>query len=581
MRNAHPLLLSTHYSALITQHYHRMPLTPAPRLRSRRRKGVAILVVSALAVLLAAAFFMGPTQYHSLVVFEVTEHFEITFLQNGTPKRQQCEAVIQRMTDVIAKNCAICRVREKRCLDKLDPLQQKILHGRPVDIPVMRVPTGVIAFKASGPEIAMQACQETERKGSPALGQGRCAPPGFESLALSLAKMGNSGKPAAGPDLRVMLGIPLIALAIAFAACWLIVRSQALHGRFTYDQIDTGPQKFHATPTPRIGGIALALALGGAIAALGTVQWISSEASDGLAMLALAAIPAFAGGLGEDLTRRVGVLARLMLTISSGVIASLLIGATLDRVDVPGFDALLQWPIFAIAFTAFAVGGVANAINIIDGYNGLVGGYAVLVLAAFAWVAFNVGDPVVLSASLTMAGALLGFLIWNYPKGKIFFGDGGAYLLGFWLAELSVLLVARNPEVSPWFPLALLAYPIIETLFSFYRKTLLRGHSAGHPDGLHFHMLIYKRLVRHHVVAKDPAELAHQNSAVAPLIWAGNALFILPALFFWRSTPGAILVTLAIGIGYLWLYSRLVNWRAPAWLIRSQRRIGHHRAETQ
>ena len=553
-----------------------MPLTPSPRLQTRRRKAIAILAVSALAVLLAAAFFMGPTQYHSLVVFEVAEHFEITFLQNGTPKRQQCEAVIQRMTDVIAKNCAICRVREKRCLDKLDPLQQKILHGRPVDIPVMRVPTGVIAFKASGPEIAMQACQETERKGSPALGQGRCAPPGFESLALSLAKMGNSGKPAAGPDLRVMLGIPLIALAIAFAACWLIVRSQALHGRFTYDQIDTGPQKFHATPTPRIGGIALALALGGAIAALGTVQWISSEASDGLAMLALAAIPAFAGGLGEDLTRRVGVLARLMLTISAGVIASLLVGATLDRVDVPGIDALLQWPIFAIAFTAFAVGGVANAINIIDGYNGLVGGYAVLVLAAFAFVAFKVGDPVVLSASLAMVGALLGFLKWNYPRGRIFLGDGGAYLLGFWLAELSVLLVARNAEVSPWFPLALLAYPIFETLFSIYRRKLLRGHSAGHADALHMHQLIYMRLTRLAKGLPDARKITHRNSKVAAYIWTGTALLILPCTFFWRDTPTLIGITVLFCGAYLWLYLRLIRWRAPAWMISSAKRSKFH-----
>lgn len=167
-------------------------------------------------------------------------------------------------------------------------------------------------------------------------------------------------------------------------------------------------------------------------------------------MLALAAIPAFAGGFAEDVMKRFGILARLMLTAAAGVIAALLVGATLDRVDVPGIDMLLQWPIFAIAFTAFAVGGVANATNIIDGYNGLAGGYAVILLAALAWVASQVGDPVVLTASLAMLGALLGFLAWNYPAGKIFMGDGGAYLLGFWLGELSVLLVVRNPDVSRW-----------------------------------------------------------------------------------------------------------------------------------
>jgi UDP-N-acetylmuramyl pentapeptide phosphotransferase/UDP-N-acetylglucosamine-1-phosphate transferase len=168
--------------------------------------------------------------------------------------------------------------------------------------------------------------------------------------------------------------------------------------------------------------------------------------------VALSAVPAFAGGFGEDVTKKIGVMARLMLTFASAVFASLLVGATLDRLDMPGLDTLLLWPVFAIAFTAFAVGGIANSINIIDGYNGLAGGYAVIVLAALAWVAGQVGDPVVLTASLAMLGALLGFLVWNYPAGKIFMGDGGAYLLGFWLGELSVLLVVRNPDVSPWFP---------------------------------------------------------------------------------------------------------------------------------
>ncbi len=512
-----------------------------PSVEHRRRKGIAILVLGTLAILLAAAAFIRPTQYHSLVVFNVTEHFEITFLQNATPKREQCEAVTQRITAVIAKNCAICKVRENRCLEQLDPLQSKILRGLPVDIPVMRIPTGAIAFKASGPEIAMLACQE----GSSAVTRGRCAPPGFESLALSLAKIGTPARQAVRPDWRAVTGIPLIALAIAFAACWLIIRSQGLHGRFTHDGTETGPQKFHAVPTTRIGGVAIAAALAGAILVLQALDWPTEAAADGVALLALAAIPAFAGGFGEDVTKRVGVLARLMLTAAAGVVASLLLGATLDRVDVPGIDMLLQWPIFAIAFTAFAVGGVANAINIIDGYHGLVGGYAVIVLAALAFVAFQVGDAVVLSSSLAMAGALAGFLVWNYPKGRIFLGDGGAYLLGFWLAELSVLLVARNPDVSPWFPMLLLAYPVFETFFSIYRRKILRGGSPGHADALHLHQLIYRRLARVSVGSRNPKDRTRRNSKVARYIWAGTGLFILPSLFLWRNTAALGLLALA------------------------------------
>ncbi len=135
--------------------------------------------------------------------------------------------------------------------------------------------------------------------------------------------------------------------------------------------------------------------------------------------------------MAEDITKKVGVLTRLLLTLLAAALGAWLLGAVLDRVDVPGLDTLLRWSPLAIAFTVFVVSGVANAINIIDGYNGLAGGYAVLVLAALAWVAAQVGDPFLMTAALAMIGALLGFLVWNYPRGKIFLGDGGAYLLGF------------------------------------------------------------------------------------------------------------------------------------------------------
>ncbi len=214
---------------------------------------------------------------------------------------------------------------------------------------------------------------------------------------------------------------------------------------------------------------------------------------------------------------------------------------------------------FAIAFTAFAVGGVANSINIIDGYNGLAGGYSVIVLAALAWVAGQVGDPVVLSASLAMLGALLGFLVWNYPRGKIFMGDGGAYLVGFWLGELSVLLVVRNPDVSPWFPIVLLAYPIVETLFSIYRRMFILGRSAGHADDMHLHQLIYRRLARITVAPRNSIDKLRRNNIVVLYICAGAALFMIPALLVWNSTSWLVVLGIAFWVAYLWLYLRLTR----------------------
>jgi len=504
------------------------------------------------------AIFPRPPQFHPYVVFQVGDALRITFLQRAQSTRSQCEATTTRMVQAMLAHCSACRPVEHRCLEKLDPRQSKIYHGQPVDIPVMRMPDGTAAFIANAPGLALQICQESEHQTASTLpGGAQCKAGSSENLALSVAAVG--GKTDAMPKFDVLSGMLLLPAAISFLFGYLILRFDRLHARFSHDLTTTGPQKFHAAPTPRIGGVAIAAALGGSMLALQALHWLRLEAAEGLAMLALAAIPAFAGGFAEDVTKCFGVLARLMLTIAAGVIASLLVGATLDQLDVPGFDALLQWPLFAIAFTAFAVGGVANAINIIDGYNGLAGGYAVLVLAALAWVAAQVGDSVVLAASLTMLGALLGFLVWNYPRGKIFLGDGGAYLLGFWLAELSVLLVTRNPDVSPWFPLLLLAYPIFETLFSVYRRKFLHGHSPGLPDALHLHQLIYMRLTRVAVGSKNAEEINYRNNRVAPYIWIASALFIAPSLFLWRYTPVLIVLSLVFCTAYVWQYFRLAR----------------------
>jgi UDP-N-acetylmuramyl pentapeptide phosphotransferase/UDP-N-acetylglucosamine-1-phosphate transferase len=339
--------------------------------------------------------------------------------------------------------------------------------------------------------------------------------------------------------------------------CWLLIASERWHGRFSHDHTDSGPQKFHEAAVPRIGGLALGAALALEVLALDLFSLISAEAAAGFALLALSAVPAFAGGIAEDLTKKVGPLARLLLTMAAGALAAVLVHASLDRLDIPGVDALLQsWPLIGIAFTAFAVAGVANSVNIIDGYNGLAGAFAVVALIAFAAVAAQLGDQIVLIASLSMLGAVTGFLIWNWPGGRIFMGDGGAYLLGFWLAELGVLLVVRNPSVSPWFPLLLLAYPVWETLFSVYRRAWRTRQSPGQPDAQHLHHLVYQSLL----VANgrdDAASRARSHRATMPRLM----LLIVPVAaiaVWWSENTGALIACTAIfAVIYTMLYRRL------------------------
>jgi UDP-N-acetylmuramyl pentapeptide phosphotransferase/UDP-N-acetylglucosamine-1-phosphate transferase len=356
-----------------------------------------------------------------------------------------------------------------------------------------------------------------------------------------------------GAGLFVLL---LTAFASAFT-CYLIVRYEALHAGWSVDPVEAGPQKFHAAPTPRIGGLGVMAGLfisGAALLVTG-----QSTVVEQFGFLVFAGLPAFLGGITEDVTKNVSVPVRLMLTMVAAAFGAWLLGAVLPRLDVPGIDTLLRWTPFAIAFTIFAVGGVANAINIIDGYNGLAAGHAAIVLAAMAYVSAQIGDSFLFTSALAMLGALLGFLAWNYPRGKIFLGDGGAYLLGFWLAELSVLLVVRHPEVSPWFPMLLLVYPIFETLFSMYRRKVMHGVSAGQPDRMHLHQMIYMRLTRTRADLSDPASIIRSNNRIAPFGWIMTLCCAIPAMVFWRETRWLMAASLLFCVAYISLYGWLFS----------------------
>ena len=222
---------------------------------------------------------------------------------------------------------------------------------------------------------------------------------------------------------------------------------------------------------------------------------------------------------------------------------------------------------------AFAVAGIANAINIIDGFNGLASVVCICMLLSLAYVALQVDDMFVLVVALMVAGAAAGFLIWNYPAGLIFLGDGGAYFLGFMLGELSVLLVMRNPEVSTWYAALLLIYPVFETLFSIYRRLFVRGKSPSMPDGIHLHSLIFRRLVLWAVIRKDAARaLTNSNALTSPYLWLLSLMAVLPATLFWRHSWVLILFCFIFVISYVWLYGRIVRFRTPHWMILGRRK---------
>ncbi|MBK7768816.1 MAG: glycosyltransferase family 4 protein [Sulfuritalea sp.] len=216
-------------------------------------------------------------------------------------------------------------------------------------------------------------------------------------------------------------------------------------------------------------------------------------------------------------------------------------------------------------FRCVLVAGLVNAFNIIDGFNGLAGGVASLILVGIAYVAFKVGDLVVLTASLTAIGAIAGFMLFNFPRGLVYLGDGGAYLLGFWIGELLILLVARNPQVSAWFPALLCSYPVCEMLFSIYRRAFVRRSHPGMPDMAHLHHLIYKRLVRWLVGPGLPASHEHGNALTSPYLWIITSVGVGPAVVFWQKTLILQIGCVMFAAAYVYAYVRIVRFRSSRW----------------
>lgn len=352
---------------------------------------------------------------------------------------------------------------------------------------------------------------------------------------------------------------------ITAAMCLLIVMTQRWHGKHSHDKDLSGVQKFHHLAVPRIGGLAIVAAWSLTTALLGSsFSGPSQNALGWIWTLLLISLPAFAAGLLEDLTKRVSVSLRLIAAFSSALLGSWLLGATVHHLNLWGVDQLLQFGPIAVVVTAIVVAGGANAINMIDGFNGLAASVVLIMAIAFGVIAGNVGDMMLVNYALLLASGAFGFLLLNFPVGRLFLGDGGAYFLGFGVAELAVLLLIRHPTLNAWWILSVCAYPVIELSFSIYRRKIVRKATPGAPDGMHLHTLVYRRFVSR-VMPRPSGMPWFQNAAVTCVISPCVAASTLGVVLFGSRMPLAIANVMAQVLVYVLVYRRLVRgrWRGP------------------
>jgi UDP-N-acetylmuramyl pentapeptide phosphotransferase/UDP-N-acetylglucosamine-1-phosphate transferase len=220
--------------------------------------------------------------------------------------------------------------------------------------------------------------------------------------------------------------------------------------------------------------------------------------------------------------------------------------------DIPFIGKLFLLQGGISIFYILSMVAVANGMNLIDGVNGLCGAVALSILGALLFLSYNTSDITMLSLIFNVILLLIPFVLINYPYGRIFLGDLGAYSLGLILSMLTIILFGRHPEISPWGAVLILIYPATEVVFSLLRR-MVKGVSIYHPDTAHLHLKLF------HFFRSQPHYKKIANALVTPAL-AGLWLFPLLLLTWVYQKPLFIWITIILFvILYGFLYAVVPN----------------------
>ncbi|RKG83290.1 MraY family glycosyltransferase [Corallococcus terminator] len=325
----------------------------------------------------------------------------------------------------------------------------------------------------------------------------------------------------------------LVSLLVALALTW-IVRERALAWGWL-DQTSSS-RKVHVRPVPRLGGIGI---VGGFFAPLCALFLVDSGVgvqflaqTDLIVGLFVGGAVIAALGLYDDLK---GAGAKLKFSVQFAVALSLYaLGFRIEVLANP-FGAELSLGLLSLPLTVVWVVGVINALNLIDGLDGLAGGVAFFGVGTHFLLALMRGDVLLCLLMAALAGAILGFLVFNFNPASIFMGDTGSMFLGFVLAAVSIKTSSKSgTAVALLVPVMALGLPIMDTLLAMVRRSLL-GRPMFSADKEHIHHRLMSRLL-----------LTHRTTVL--VLYALCSLFMVTALglHFANSVQSALLLS---GVG--------------------------------
>jgi UDP-GlcNAc:undecaprenyl-phosphate/decaprenyl-phosphate GlcNAc-1-phosphate transferase len=359
--------------------------------------------------------------------------------------------------------------------------------------------------------------------------------------------------PPAGP-----FSVGLYALAFGLATASSLTLTHAVRARARrvglFDRSDS--RKVHGSEIPRVGGVGIVIAVAFTCATL-----LALYGPDTLTGNRRLLFVVFAGGFAVHLVGLYDDVRQLHAKwkfLSQVVIAVLVFaaGVRMTTLALP-FVGVVELGTFAgLLFTVIWLVGITNAFNLIDGLDGLAAGAALFALTTMFVVAISNTRYDAALATLTLAGATLGFLYYNFHPATIFLGDSGSLFLGFMLAGIGVLSAQKSPTVvAVAIPVVSLGLPVLDTLIAITRRFLRRQPIFAADRGHIHHRLLGRGYSPRTVVLALYGVCALLGLAAMMLVNSGGHVAL-------------VLVTIGIGVGFMIQRLRIYEFQEAARLLR-------------
>ena len=310
-------------------------------------------------------------------------------------------------------------------------------------------------------------------------------------------------------------------------------------------------QRIHENEIPRLGGFIIFLFIFIYIFSNSIYTYSNSELSL-FSFICFCSLHIFLIGFCEDIFQNTSPYLRLFVMFLSVTVAIIFSGIQLPILSIPLIgnfisNSILIYPFFIISIVIFM-----NGVNIIDGSNGLMPMTVLGQLASLIFLSNAIGDYQLINYFFLLALPLIIFTFFNYPFGKIFMGDLGAYVYGFFIAIMTIIFFGRNPVLPSWGAVLILFYPLMEIFFSYYRKIFHDKISPLYPDSYHIHLKMY------YLLSNKIKKRRVANGLVMPtlsILWLSPCVLI---TWFYDSLLGILISLVVLIVAYLGFY-----WSLP------------------